>query len=49
MNKIIMYQASFKHPKKRKLLYAKYFTEKEIPKELREGKKTYFLYGVNPC
>lgn len=42
-----MITASFKHPRRRKLIYGKYLTMKDIPKEIIHNGKTYFQYGVH--
>jgi hypothetical protein len=40
-----MIVVSFKHPRKKKLIYRYYLMEKGIPKQITHGRKVYFLYG----
>ena len=42
-----MITASFKNPRIRKLVYGKYLTEKDVPKEIKHKGKVYILYGIH--
>jgi hypothetical protein len=39
--------ASFKRPRKRKLIYGAYLTEKSVPKEIIHRGEVYILYGIS--